>query len=89
MSAKNIHKEVTANWAREKSQENMSETLMLELTNIIIKIKEAVSNNKMEIYVNSVHNLVKVELNRRGFTVIYNPRTSSDPREGSFYIIKW
>jgi hypothetical protein len=90
MSVENIQKEITASWARETSEAKLGEDLSIQLNNILNKIKDAVDKNKMEVYVTSMDTLVRTELERRGFKIMYYPVTlSSDPIETSYYVIRW
>lgn len=89
MTPDKIQPEINANWARTQAKEVMSEKAKQQLESILLKIKEAVSNNEMYTYTNSIDNIVKKELERRGFSVEYINVSSVDPRETSYYTIKW
>ena len=89
MTPENIQPEINADWARTKAKEVMSERAKQQLESILFKIKEAVSKNEMHAYTNSIDNIVKKELERRGFSVEYHNVSSIDPRETSYYTIKW
>lgn len=84
-----IQPEINANWARTQAKEVMSEQAKRQLESILLKIKEAVLKNKMYAYENSIDDIVKKELERRGFSVEFNNVSTNDPRETSYYTIKW
>lgn len=89
MESDKIIPEITANWARITAANVMSEKIKSQLQSILIQIKDAVYDNKMAIYVNSIDKLVQQELTKRGFKVEYNNVSSVDPRETSYYTISW
>ena len=89
MTPDKIQPEINANWARTQAKEVMSEKAKQHLESILLKIKEAASKNEMYAYANSIDDIVKKELERRGFSVEYHKVTSIDPRETSYYTIKW
>ena len=78
---------ITAKWAREKSQEILGIKVQAELDGILVRIAEAVSNNKMLISSNSISEIVKKELTSRGFSIKYVP--GYDQRDPSYYTINW
>lgn len=89
MTPENIQPEINANWARTQAKEVMSEKAKQQLESILLKIKEAASKNETYAFVTSIDNIVKKELERRGFSVEYINVSSIDPRETSYYTIKW
>lgn len=89
MESDKIHPQINANWARMTATNVMSEKVKLELESLLIRIKDAVYDNKMTIYTNSLDKLVEQELIKRGFHVQFNNVSSIDPRENSYYTISW
>lgn len=89
MESDKIHPEINANWARTTATNIMSEKIKSELQSILTQIKDAVFNNKMCVYANSIDKLVQQELTKRGFKVEYNNVSPIDPRESSYYTISW
>lgn len=89
MDEKQIQSDVTAQWAREISKSVMSEKSKGQLNDILTVIKNAVSRNEMQTTALSIDDLVKKELERRGFSCQYHNVSSIDPRESSYWSIKW
>lgn len=84
-----IQPEIDANWARAQAKEVMSDKARTQLNDILSNIKKAAADNKMSSYASSVDDIVKKELQRRGFLVEFNSSFSNDPRENSYYTITW
>ncbi len=89
MSAEKIQPEITADWAREQTQNVISDKSKIQLNEILINIKKAVSENRKYTHVNSIDEIVKKELTKRGFYIEFVNITSIDPREHSYYVISW
>lgn len=89
METNKIHPEITANWARTTASEIMSEKANNQLLDCLTRIKEAVSKNQMSAYANSLDDIVKKELTKRGFKIEFINAGSIDPRDSSYYTISW
>jgi hypothetical protein len=89
MNMEQIQPKITAEWARTQSQNVMSEKAKLQLNYILAKIEDSALKNERHAYASSIDEIVKKELARRGFSVEYHDVSSIDPRETSYYTIKW
>jgi hypothetical protein len=87
MEGDKIEPQITATWAREKANEIMSENAKNQLFDCLTRIKEAVAKNQMSAYVNTLDDIVKQELAKRGFVLEFKQRY--DQRDPSYYTIKW
>jgi hypothetical protein len=87
MEPDNIEPQITATWARTTAKAIMSEKAKIQLSDCLVRIKEAVTKNQMSTTINSLDDIVRQELTNRGFTVEY--QQGFNQFEASYYIIKW
>lgn len=82
---------INAEWARKNTQTVIGERVKEEIKFCEEAIKKAVADNKTEAYVGKglLDSITLRELANRGFVVNYQQGDFRDPREHSYYVIKW
>lgn len=82
-------KDINAAWANKTASSVIGEIAQIQLTMLLVKIKDAASKNKFSVTTNSLEDINDKELRTRGFKIKYTNGDPRDQREHGYYTISW